>query len=543
MAHIRIGRWVADPSDGTLSADGQRIRLEPKVMGVLLFLAERQGSVVTHDELLRSVWPGVHVSPGALARSISILRRALGDDTKHPTYIETVPKRGYRLTIPPAPVECSSPAAVRRPLWSAAPLALAAAILLALFTSDGRQRAPLRLTPGPLINNSSRSGNENAFAYYTRAVAANPSSSDAHAGLATALAFRSDYLADRQSWTAAAIDVATRATALDPGNPGAFKALGTAHLKASHFELAARAYRLALRMRPEDALTGNNLGAALLAVGRPAEALPLFERRIAAEPDSPIGYANLGRALTVSGFRAEGLAAAQRALLLNPYGRDPQLQHATNDMLAGRYAPATQRLERLLEVDRDCGRCVSYLGLIAELEGRTDEAERLYRRAREYAGDNEVPVLRLAHLTAMLGRRAESEVFLANATRRARADLANDMGGEGPAWRLGAAAAIRGDREEAIDWYQRAVQAGRRGLVWDRFDPLYSSLRDDPRFLTLSDPRRFAADHDAAAPVVARLASTLHAVDRRYAPLLASPLAGWPDDPPGWPGRPLKGPY
>jgi hypothetical protein len=87
------------------------------------------------------------------------------------------------------------------------------------------------------------------------------------------------------------------------------------------------------------------------------------------------------------------------------------------------------------------------------------------------------------------------------------------------------------------------VQADRRGVLWDRFDPLYSSLRDDPRFLALSDPKRFSADRDAAVPVVARLASTLHVVDWRYPPFLVSPFVEWPDDPPVWPGRPSKGPF
>jgi len=56
----------------------------------------------------------------------------------------------------------------------------------------------------------------------------------------------------------------------------------------------------------------------------------------------------------------------------------------------------------------------------------------------------------------------------------------------GPLWRLAAAVAIRGDRTDAIAWYARAVAAGRRELEWDRFDPLLSSLRNDPRFLELS---------------------------------------------------------
>src|SRR5262249_14782003 len=103
MDRIVIGQWTLDPSDGTIASDGRVARLEPRVMAVLLFLVERQGTVVTHDDLLRGVWHDTHVAPGALARSISILRRALGDDAREPTYIETVPKRGYRFVGPAGP--------------------------------------------------------------------------------------------------------------------------------------------------------------------------------------------------------------------------------------------------------------------------------------------------------------------------------------------------------------------------------------------------------------------------------------------------------
>ncbi len=522
---MRIGDWVVDPSDGTLASNGQVIRLEPRVMAVLLFLVERRAAVVSHDELLAGVWRDAHVTPTSLARSISVLRRALGDDAKRPIYIETVPKRGYRL-MPPA-------AAERRPSPGLRLAFVAVATLIALFTSLDAPRTRPGVPSSPSVNNRTRTGNENAFAHYTRAVSLLPSSAEAHAGLATALAFRADYLPNRRKWTSEAVDVATRAAALDPASSAAVKALGVAHLKASHFERAGLAYRRAMRMRPDDAGARNNLGVALLAIGRTSEALPLFEQQIAAEPDSPLGYFNLARGLAMVGYQEEAAAAAERVLLLDPYDRGAQLQLTTRDLLDGRYAAARERLERLLEVDRDCGRCVTFLGLIEERIGRLDEAERRYRRALEYAGDNEVPLLRLAHLALVRGQRAESERLAAREAERARVDLEAEVGGEGPPWRLAAAAAILGERDEAVRWYARAIDAGRRGVRWDRFDPLFAPLHGDVRFVALSDPGRFASDRRDAAAVVMRLASTLRFVDRRYAPFLAAPT--FLDDPPGWP--------
>jgi TolB-like protein/DNA-binding winged helix-turn-helix (wHTH) protein len=60
-------------------------------------LADRSGAVVTREELLSAVWPGVVVGDEALTQSIIKLRRALGDNPRSPAFIETISKRGYRL--------------------------------------------------------------------------------------------------------------------------------------------------------------------------------------------------------------------------------------------------------------------------------------------------------------------------------------------------------------------------------------------------------------------------------------------------------------
>ncbi len=95
-----IGEWLVRPSSGEVRGESTSFRLEPKVMEVLVYLAERPGSVVTKEELLENVWKDTFVADGALFRHISELRRQLGDDSRTPRFIETLPKRGYRLVAP-----------------------------------------------------------------------------------------------------------------------------------------------------------------------------------------------------------------------------------------------------------------------------------------------------------------------------------------------------------------------------------------------------------------------------------------------------------
>src|SRR5215467_3320239 len=96
---FRLGAWIVFPKLNNLSANGKTVRLEPKIMQVLVCLAEA-GDVVSKEVLMRKVWTDTFVTDDVLTRSISELRKALADDSKNPQYIQTIPKGGYRLIAP-----------------------------------------------------------------------------------------------------------------------------------------------------------------------------------------------------------------------------------------------------------------------------------------------------------------------------------------------------------------------------------------------------------------------------------------------------------
>jgi transcriptional activator of cad operon len=100
---LRIGAWCVDRTTGQISRDDETTQVEARTMRLLLYLAEHAGEVVSIDTLLDQVWAGVTVSPDSVYQAIASLRRALGDDPRHPTYIATVPRLGYRLLAPVTP--------------------------------------------------------------------------------------------------------------------------------------------------------------------------------------------------------------------------------------------------------------------------------------------------------------------------------------------------------------------------------------------------------------------------------------------------------
>jgi TolB-like protein/DNA-binding winged helix-turn-helix (wHTH) protein/Tfp pilus assembly protein PilF len=102
---VQFDRFRFDPETGRLWAGAQEVRLTPKSAAVLSTLVAHGGEPVTKESLFASVWPDTAVSDDALTTCIAELRRALEDDAKHPRFIETRHRRGYRFAAPLSPVE------------------------------------------------------------------------------------------------------------------------------------------------------------------------------------------------------------------------------------------------------------------------------------------------------------------------------------------------------------------------------------------------------------------------------------------------------
>jgi DNA-binding winged helix-turn-helix (wHTH) protein len=103
-----------DPAALVLTDGDNALRLRPKVMELLVAFAEHPGEVLSKQELLDLVWPEVTVGDASLTVAVGKLREALGDSTDQPEFIETIPRRGYRLIAPVSGVESVASAAADR---------------------------------------------------------------------------------------------------------------------------------------------------------------------------------------------------------------------------------------------------------------------------------------------------------------------------------------------------------------------------------------------------------------------------------------------
>ena len=97
---LTVGEWLVEPKLNRISRADRHVSLRPQTMDLLVYLARGRGQVISADELIDDVWNGVIVGSGSVYNGINELRQAFGDDLHDPEYIETIPKRGYRLIAP-----------------------------------------------------------------------------------------------------------------------------------------------------------------------------------------------------------------------------------------------------------------------------------------------------------------------------------------------------------------------------------------------------------------------------------------------------------
>jgi len=92
-----FGRFRLDAGERVLLRDREPVPLTPKVFDILLALVEQGGHIVEKDDLMKRVWPDSFVEEGNLTQNVSLLRKALGENSGGSQFIETVARRGYRF--------------------------------------------------------------------------------------------------------------------------------------------------------------------------------------------------------------------------------------------------------------------------------------------------------------------------------------------------------------------------------------------------------------------------------------------------------------
>ena len=223
---LRFDQFCLDAQRHLLTREAQDVALSPHLVDILEHLATRPGAIVTKHALLDRFWPDVHVTENTLTRAIADIRKAIGDDTAMPRYIQTAARRGYRFV---ANVTSQPDSGNDDP-----------------FREIVRGRAALEGLDARKV--------AEAVSTFEQAVAAMPEYAPARVGLASARLFQYEGTrasnAPQRGWLAQALVHARRACDLDPMLGDAWATLGFALAAAGDVEEARAVSRRATALEP-----------------------------------------------------------------------------------------------------------------------------------------------------------------------------------------------------------------------------------------------------------------------------------------------------
>jgi transcriptional activator of cad operon len=395
---IVVGAWRAERATGDLIGPSGTERLEPKVMDLLFLLAERPGQAFSKDEIMERLWPNVVVGDDTLARAVSRLRKALGDDPKAPTFIETLPKRGYRLIAPVTDggsIVAAVPVAVRkRTAWVSAVGAALVLVVVALGVSLVWAPVGPATASTDLVERANdfyfqykRADNEAAIELFNRILANDPDHAPALAGLANAFVQKVVRWPDEPG----AVELTKLGDALRIGRTktaAATALLGRARTNAER----------ALRLAPNDAVALKALGFVQSAQGEFAAAIATYEKAIAIDKDAWGPMINVGDVLEISGHSDKAVPYFEAA-------------YAAMGRVYDRQSARVRPWHAALGV---------VIGDRHKDKGDPARAEAWYRMVLAEAPLNADATTRLASLLRESGKTADADALCANLRERTR---------------------------------------------------------------------------------------------------------------------------
>jgi DNA-binding winged helix-turn-helix (wHTH) protein/Flp pilus assembly protein TadD len=320
---FEFGDWRVEPARGVLTAlaGGAEAHLEPRLMDLLLLFAGSAGRVLGKDEIIDGVWGGRAVGDDTLAAAVSRLRGALGE-TPARRYIETLPKRGYRLVMTQEAPQGAVRAGAEAPPKAAALVAQGRAALAAPYAASQAQ----------------------ARLYFEAAVREAPGWAPAHVGLAQTLA--SQHLAGAGGGLMAAAQAAAHAAVgLDPGLAAAWSVLGLTTLMGERdFAAADQALRRALALDRDHASARRHRAFGFAATGQFVEAERESRKAVELEPVSLAARGALLQVLLTARRYRQAITAANEALALSPLSSEGWYAKGWAYVLSGDVASGVEAL-------------------------------------------------------------------------------------------------------------------------------------------------------------------------------------------------------
>jgi TolB-like protein/DNA-binding winged helix-turn-helix (wHTH) protein len=351
----------------------------------------------------------------------------------------------------------------------------------------------------------SRQDNETALAFYQQAIALDPGFALAHAGISNSYALRATMYGGGSDWAEKSIQQAELALSINPGLPEAYKALGITSFHYGHYQESLNYSLKAVELNPDYDEALFNIAEIYQFQGHWDKAVRYQLR----DSERAFGADRLAIYLRDLHFYDEADKLRERASTEIPISFPTEDSLSLKYILAGDFEQARVHAQRMRTSFPDFAFSWQRASEIEQATGDWDIAEQYIEEAvARFDGSPSYPRLLLAH---MLQRRGEEQAaaLLIDDFERATMQLINESHEAWfHRWTMTYVQVLRGNIPEALDWYEQAVDAGRRRYEWDEREPAFAALQSEPRFqAALEKQRRYRQQmHDRVAVLLTKWA-------------------------------------
>jgi DNA-binding winged helix-turn-helix (wHTH) protein/Tfp pilus assembly protein PilF len=436
-----FGAFRADQAERLLLRNGSPISISSKTLDVLLLLVKNAGRLVEKAELLREIWGDSYVEESNVAVTVSMLRKALGEDPIEHHFIQTVSKRGYRFIAP-----------VREVLAPVEKLQAQAGQLAKPADRTKIAKAQQLYSEGRYFwNKRTETGLLRSIECFQQANREDPSYAAAYAGLADSYTLLASYGVDSaQNAHPIAKSAALQALALDPNSAEAHTSLG---MISFFYEW------------------------------RWDQAEEYFQRALDLAPTYPLAHTWYAVSLAAANNCQQAIEHVQLAHDLDPLSLIVNTEVGRVFYLCRQYEDATEAFKRAIDLEPHFARAHSRLGMTYAVQHDFHRAIHEFHKVEQLAGNDPYLDGLLGYCYASLGEEYVARELLKKLTREGQRRFV-------PAYSVALICIGLMDRTTALEWLTKSYEDRSTYLVFAKTDPLLDPVRTDERFQHLVELMR-----------------------------------------------------
>lgn len=483
-----LGDWKLCVRTNALSRGETRVELENRLVLLLVFFIEHQGEVLGKERILKTIWQGKVVNDDSLAVAVSHLRKALGDNSRSPDYIKTIPGVGYQFIAKSKPLNQDAlhnkpvattlsreqqdvlrerviiPEVIKKSQRNLALVLIVSLLIVSMVT--GFLFVFDKNAVAPVTNNATHEMNadvKNRFAQLEPQLASwnpdelklaiqslrellkhHPDYAPAYTAIAeTKIKLLQEQLGQKEH-CAEVLGLLNKSLRLDAQQPATRVTRGNVFFWCARDYVAAeRDYQTAIRQNPNDDVAPMQYAQLLLAQGKFAESLQRVEK---SRQLNPLNY-SVPTVVWIYQMQARDDLALKELERINSAEPGDRYFHISAQRVYARVGREQESLQHWLWLMRDSG---------------YSEAE----------------------IHSVQAAFAQGGLIAVNRWLLARKDQV-DLGQYTPPLSWARYALVAGELDVAMDYLEQAFVARQSPLLWSNVDPAYDPVRTNPRFLAI----------------------------------------------------------